>query len=193
MGLTPSPGLCDRLITAYTEPQRHYHTLQHLAECIGHFDAAKALAMHPGEVEIALWFHDAVYDPQGKGNEQRSADWAMQALRESGADGDVTRRVEGLVMATCHDATPTAPDQQLIVDIDLAILGAPPQRFAEYDRQVRDEYRWVPDLLYRMKRKEILQGFLGRKVLFNTPEFSARFEQLARENLRSAIESLQGG
>ncbi|MBT9552193.1 MAG: hypothetical protein IV088_15195 [Hydrogenophaga sp.] len=65
-------------------------------------------------------------------------------------------------MATCHDAEPEGDDARRLVDIDLAILGADPARFAEYDAQVREEYRWVPNWLYRCKRREVLAGFLAR-------------------------------
>ena len=55
-------ALFARLMAAYAEPQRHYHTQQHLAECLEHLAAAYSLASEPGEVELALWFHDAIYD-----------------------------------------------------------------------------------------------------------------------------------
>ena len=187
LGLAAPPGLQALLVAAYREPQRHYHALQHLEECLAHFDATAALAERPGEVEIALWFHDAVYAVQGKHNEQLSAEWATKALAASGAEDSVISRVDALIMATCHTASPTLPDQQLLVDIDLAILGASPERFAQYDRQVKQEYSWVPGVLYRFKRKEVLNGFLARPSIFNTPYFQSRWEQPARDNLDKAV------
>ncbi len=186
LGLTAPDGLMQRLLDAWAEPQRHYHTQQHLRECLALLEPALGLAQHPGEVELALWFHDAVYDPQGKDNEARSADWAAEALAQAGAGSAVQQRVRALIMATCHDAEPTDPDARLLVDIDLAILGAEPARFAEYDAQVRAEYRWVPSWLYRRKRKEVLAGFLARPAIYGTERFRERFEGQARENLRSA-------
>jgi predicted metal-dependent HD superfamily phosphohydrolase len=146
---------------------------------------ALGLARHPGEVELALWFHDAVYDPKGQDNEARSADWATEALAQTGASGEVQQRVRALIMATCHDAEPDGDDARLLVDIDLAILGAEPPRFAEYDQQVRAEYRWVPGWLYRRKRKEVLAGFLARPAIYGTERFRERLEARARENLNS--------
>ena len=184
----PAPaGLFERLLAAYNEPHRHYHTQQHLVECLEHFDAALALATEPGEVEIALWFHDAIYILRGADNELRSADWAMQELAASGATTQAQARVHKLIMATRHNAIPSDADQQLLVDIDLAILGAAPARFSEYDRQVRAEYSWVPGLLYRIKRKAVLKHFLARPHLYSTCHFRNRYEQQARLNLQSAI------
>jgi predicted metal-dependent HD superfamily phosphohydrolase len=92
-----------------------------------------------------------------------------------------------LIMATCHNAVPSDADQQLLVDIDLAILCTAPARFSEYDRQVREEYSWVPGLLYRIKRKAVLKHFLSRERLYNTAHFQERYEHQARINLKTAI------
>ena len=101
-------------------------------------------------------------------------------------------RVRALIMATCHDAVPVEHDARLLVDIDLAILGTEPARFAEYDAQVREEYGWVPGLIYRAKRREVLAGFLNRPAIFDTGWFRERFEVQARGNLVRAIRALSG-
>lgn len=186
LGADAPAGLQARLVAAWSEPQRHYHSLQHLAECLAHFHTALALAREPGEVEIALWFHDAIYDPKAKDNERGSADWATRELAAAGVAPEPVARVVALVMATCHDAQPVDADQQLLVDIDLAILGAAPERFAEYDRQVRAEYGWVPGFVYRFKRRQVLRGFLARVPLFQTAHFRERLEAQARVNLAAA-------
>lgn len=183
LSLESPSDLSDQLLAAYSEPQRHYHSQKHLAECLSLFGQVQHLAAHPGEVGIALWFHDAIYDVRGKSNERQSADWALRVLRDANADTNVQQRVERLIMATRHDATPTDGDQQLLVDIDLTILGSNPERFAEYDRQVRAEYSWVPGFIYNMKRKGVLKAFLSRPSIYNTSYFSERYEQQARINL----------
>lgn len=185
--LQPPPGLKEQLLTAYAEPQRHYHTQQHLAECLTLFASARHLAQRPAEVEIALWFHDAIYEVKGQDNELRSAQWATQALQSAGASAETCQRVHVLIMATCHTATPVDADAQLLVDIDLAILGASPERFSEYDQQVRAEYAWVPKLIYGFKRKQVLQGFLQREAIYSNPFFHTLLEPAARRNLRAAV------
>ena len=184
LGAAPAEGLLQTLLSAYAEPQRHYHTRQHLAECLAHFEAVQDQALRPAEVEIALWLHDAVYDVKASDNELRSADWAAQALQDSGAPEACCRRVHELIMATCHTATPTQADARLLVDIDLAILGADPERFAEYDRQVAAEYAWVPRLVYGFKRRQVLRGFLDQAFIYATPHFRQLLEAQARSNLQ---------
>lgn len=176
----------DALLAAYREPARHYHTLQHLRECIERFAACRDLAARPGEVEIALWFHDAVYDVRRHDNERRSADRARAAL--AGSAADVVARVDALVMATRHGAaTPAGSDEELLVDIDLAILAAEPARFAEYEAQIRREYAHVAEARFRARRGAVLAGFLARDPIYRTARLRAELEARARTNLALAI------
>ena len=182
--------LRDQLTACYAEPHRHYHTLQHLAECMVGLEGALHLEEHRGEVEMALWFHDAIYDVRRADNEERSAEWAKDQLLSAGALPLVADRVYKLVMVTRHAALPQAPDECLLVDVDLSILGATPARFAQYEAQVRQEYAWVPNEVFRSKRREILQAFLARPTIYNTPHFHDALELRARENLQSSIDGL---
>lgn len=186
----PSGPVLDDLLARWAEPHRRYHTPQHLDECLRLFAGHRAQAEHPGEVAIAVWFHDAVYDTGRHDNEAESAAWAARVLREAGAAPAVTARVESLILATRHSVAAATADERLLVDIDLAILGAAPARFEEYDRQIRDEYGFVPEALFRARRAEVLRGFLARPAIFRTGAFAERFEQPARANLARALDRL---
>jgi predicted metal-dependent HD superfamily phosphohydrolase len=187
LALEPPPGLVEALRRRYDEPHRKYHTLQHLGECLALAGRDGLLAEQPAEVVIALWFHDAVYDVHRHDNEAASAAWAREALLEAGVRAERVERVQALVMATRHDAEPAPGDARLVVDIDLAILGAERERFDEYELQIREEYAHVPPEIFRAKRGEILQSFLDRPAIFGTPTYRERFEAKARENLARAI------
>ncbi len=185
---TPADDLFRALRQRYAEPHRKYHTLQHLRECLALCVRDSALAERPAEVAVALWFHDAIYDHGRSDNEAASAAWAHSALGEAGASPAAADRVHALVMATRHSAVvPGTPDAQLLVDIDLAILGAEPARFAEYEQQIRDEYQHVPQAVFALKRREVLQSFLDREHLYASPTYRARYEAKARANLLAAI------
>jgi predicted metal-dependent HD superfamily phosphohydrolase len=167
-------ALLDRLLDCYREPHRRYHTLRHLEECFARFDELRDVASDPDAVELAIWFHDAIYEPRRGDNEARSAEWARSTVGE---------RVAELVMATRHDAVPADIDARVLVDVDLWILGSPPQRFEEYERQVREEYAWVPAPLYRRRRRQILESLLARPTIYSTGRFIERYEAQARRNL----------
>ena len=176
------------LLAAYDEPQRSYHTLQHLHECIDRFETCTDLTVRPAEIEIALWFHDAVYDVFRADNERRSAEWARDATVASGVPAEVAERIAALVLATKHStAMPASVDEQLLVDIDLAILGANRKRFAEYERQIRREYAHVLEPVFQAKRRALLAGFMARERLYGTPRLHDELEERARANLSLAI------
>ncbi|MDP9878603.1 putative metal-dependent HD superfamily phosphohydrolase [Variovorax boronicumulans] len=183
----PDDALRLELQRRYGEPQRHYHTMQHLGECLAWFDREQALAERPGEVALALWFHDAIYDVHAHDNEARSADWARQAMQAAGVDAAAADRVHALVMATRHDAVPEGRDAELLIDIDLSILGAERARFDEYERQVHVEYGFVPEEIRLPRRRAILQRFLDRPAIYATPRMHALLEARARENLQRSI------
>lgn len=180
-------AVCSALLAAWGEPQRHYHSRQHLGECLDWADALRATEDVVPEVELALWFHDAVYDPTRADNEARSADWAREAMQAAGIAASQIEAVCALIMATCHAAEAAHPHAPVLLDIDLAILGAPAQRFDEYEQQVRREYAFVPDALFREKRAEILRGFLARPQLYLTRTMQDRLEAQARDNLRRSL------
>lgn len=192
LDLAGDDAVLERLLASYAAPGRHYHTLQHLAECLALFDQVARLAEHPGEAAIALWFHDAVYVPQARDNEARSAARACDALAAAGAGQAMIAHVSALVMATAHHEATADRDARLVIDIDLAILGAEPARFAQYEQQVRAEYSAVPASLYRHKRGELLARLLARPAIYSTPELHARLEAQARRNLGRVIASWPG-
>lgn len=184
-------ALLQTLLARYSEPHRAYHTLQHLGACFRHFDAVRHTAAHPQEIELALWFHDAIYEIPAVGNESQSADWARDVLRSEGASNEVAARVHALVMATCHNTLPQTPDQEILLDVDLAILGAQAALFDAYEAQIRAEYASVPEDAFKSRRLRILKQFLARGEIFHTANFSARYEAQARANLRHSIAALR--
>lgn len=181
----------DALITAYSEKWRHYHTAEHITACLRHLDAITPGLDAPREVEMALWFHDAVYKPLSSNNEQESADWAMTFLLGEGADHAAAVRVRRLIMATRHDAPCLTGDETILVDIDLSILGTDPIVYNRYEQQVRKEYALVPSFIYRKKRVAILRGFLERPRIYASGRFAEATEHQARANLLSAISMLE--
>ena len=175
----------------YSAPERHYHNLRHISECLEAFDSTRHFSKNPLAVELAIWFHDVVYNSRASDNEEQSAVSARQWLSGSGSSEELLGCVESLVLATkAHDASLDI-DAPLLVDIDLAILGQKEIRFREYEAQIRAEYSWVPQSTFVTKRAEILERFLGRQRIYSTDFFFERFEVQARRNLRWSIDHLR--
>jgi predicted metal-dependent HD superfamily phosphohydrolase len=191
-GLPEAGETFDLLVDAYSQEHRHYHTAAHIEHCLHEFDSASGLASEPAEVELALWFHDAIYDPYASNNEAKSADWACELLNRGGVASERVERVRAHILATRHEAPAALDDARLVVDIDLSILGVDEEAYARFEAQVREEYRWVPGPLFRSKRAEILESFLARPAIYSTTPFRDRYEAPARRNLTAAIATLRG-
>jgi predicted metal-dependent HD superfamily phosphohydrolase len=176
----------------YSEPHRCYHNLAHIEDCLGEFDRAKQLATDPTAVELAIWFHDAVYDPRAADNEERSAELAKDWLSDVHASDALTDSVGRLILATKNHEASLHADAALLVDVDLSILGKPPEQFWEYERQIREEYAWVEKSVFAAKRAEILRRFLARERIYQTDIFH-RIEAQARANLRASVQRLSDG
>ncbi len=184
-----------RIAAAYAEAHRAYHTAQHINECLNLLDWAIEHRSMPPQwslvLEMALWYHDVVYHPQGFDNERQSADQAILFLQTHGREVAQINWVDSLIMATCHFAESQpggmAELTNLMVDIDLAILGASAQRFLHYNHQIRQEYAWMPETVYRAKRQALLTEFLDRSVLYRSSIFCQRFECQSRENLAAWV------
>ncbi len=190
VGLEAETKTFTKLQRNYAQRHRKYHNAEHINSCLAHLDASRHADAGNAYVEYALWFHDAIYNTHSSKNEERSADWAVEVLRRSGANPEAAEFVESLIMATCHRTVPTESSHQLLVDIDLSILGVSPERFGEFERQVRKEYWWVPRSTFRQKRVAVLNTFLERPSVYATPEFRERFEQQARANLERSVAEL---
>lgn len=190
LGLPASEATFAALDAAYREPHRRYHTTRHIDDCLAQFDLLRGQAEAPDAIELALWFHDAIYDPYRSGSEERSADWAARFLDEAGAAPVLAQRVRELILATRHEAAASDADTAILIDVDLSILGADRARYDAFEKDVRAEYRWVPRPLFRRERRKILASFLQRERIFLTPAFHARYEMAARDNLARAIHAL---
>lgn len=174
------------LLKAYSEPQRFYHTAQHIVECLDLHLQIQYLLKEPHLVELAIWFHDVIYDPKSNQNEQNSAD-LMQDLCHTFLDKFALKKVYLWILATKEHVASSDHDLNYLIDIDLAILGADASRFLQYEQQIQQEYSWVSAEIYKVKRAEVLQNFLNQSSIYITLTFQQSLEQQAKLNLEKLL------
>ena len=190
------PGyLLNRLKARYGEPQRHYHTWDHIEALKRHFDAL-ADEWHRSEPVLwALYWHDAIYDPTRPDNEELSA----QLLEEDGRGhlgAEDLAFAAQIIRATATHEVPDGlsdddrADLALFLDIDLSILGAREQVFDQYEADVRAEYAFVPEDAFRAGRAKVLKSFAERPAIYFTEEGRARWDVQARLNLSRSLARL---
>ncbi|NIR32331.1 MAG: hypothetical protein GWN84_24125 [Gammaproteobacteria bacterium] len=186
----PEPFVAyDELRRLYAEPHRRYHTSGHLQHCLGQFELARDLVHQPDAVEMALWFHDAIYQPSASDNEQRSAQlflrWA-QGCFEAG----FARKVCDLILITEHETPPRTTDEKFIADIDLSSLGLDWEIFRRDSDAVREEFSHLSDAEYYPAHARFLRSLLERPRFYFTDFFSERYEDTARRNIERYLGEL---
>lgn len=183
--------LLEELAARYAEPQRRYHTGDHVLAC---FDARDRIErVHSGTIDLALLFHDAVYEPLATDNEERSAILLRELASRAGVAGGIVDRAAALVLSTRHGASENddhAPDTAVVLDADLSILGADEATFAQYERDVRAEYAVVDDASYARGRAHVLTAILEQRPLYRTSAAQELWENAARTNLARSLRIL---
>jgi predicted metal-dependent HD superfamily phosphohydrolase len=168
------------LTRLYQRPDRHYHSLEHVAAML---HAGREFPLDDVQT-MAVWFHDAIYDPRSKRNEEDSAALAGERLRTAGWRPEDIDRVQRIVLDT-KQHRPTTPGAEAVLDLDLMSLALPWPEFARNTERIRAEYAHVPDADFRAGRAAFFAAMLQRERLYFTP-FGARLEPLARANLLRA-------
>lgn len=182
-----SDALFQTLIESWNQPHRHYHTPLHLMEVL---NSMSLLATKPSPaLLLAVWFHDVVYDPTKKDNEERSADLARHELSSLGIDSEIIKETQSLVLMTKRHFETSSENERLLADADLSILAAEPNRYCEYAAQIRSEFIMIDQWKFNIGRRRFLKSVLARpRIFFHLPE---EMETRARENMEREARSLR--
>jgi predicted metal-dependent HD superfamily phosphohydrolase len=180
----------DCLLNAYLEPGRFYHNLSHIEAMLATVGRLTADGLQYPALQLAVWFHDAVYDTHAKDNEEQSAMLAGNILKEMNIPAPIMAATQHLILLTKNHVVDENDEGKILLDADLAILGETSERYEAYARAIRQEYAWVPEADYRAGRSKILADFLKRPRIYHTGAMFAECEQTARKNLAAEIERL---
>ncbi|MEZ7503161.1 hypothetical protein QO189_11845 [Psychrobacter sp. Arc29] len=184
----------------YGESQRAYHTLSHIEQLLVQFDNIKHYLAEPHIVALALYYHDVIYDPTRADNEQKSAEYAVDAL-SSYLSPEQYEHIYVFIMMTANHQIDESTDSvkyssvkysdaAYLLDMDLSILGAPWSTYEQYANAIRQEYAHVSDIDYRDGRTAVLQGLLAHPKLYLTDYYYNQLEAQARDNINRELISL---
>ena len=184
-------SLFNSLVEHYSSGARAYHNLSHIQSLLSLCESLMDKIRNLDEVYFAVWFHDVIYDTKRSDNEEKSAEFAIEALAGLRVPEQVIATTREMILATKHHrADDLSWDMKAFLDLDTSILGAPEEIYKEYSRAIRTEYSWVPDALYREGRTKVLNDFLQRERIYHTEEIRARFETQARHNIAVEVRAL---
>lgn len=186
-GQNDTSGCGAQLLNCYQEPQRFYHNTEHLINVLELLDFAKqniTIADNVADIiELALWYHDSVYDPTKHDNEEKSVELFLSHSEQLNLNKEIIDNVKRLIMVTkCHFKA-SGLDEEIIADCDLATLGYSPEIYNAYEVNVRKEYEGFP----MSERKKFLESFIQNTPIFKTSLFRDKFEEQAIKNLKNTI------
>lgn len=189
----PTNDFYQNLRELYSSKSRHYHNLNHIEALLKLSETHRNLLESPKTVDFAIWYHDAIYNATKSNNEEKSAQLATKNIAALGVDESVIENCYKLIIATkSHQLSEdlNSFDAQFLLDIDLSILAAERNKYLEYTRQIRKEYKIYPDLVYKPGRKKVLKHFLEMEHIYKTELFRNQWENKAKENLKHELDSL---
>ena len=193
-------ALWQNISARYCESQRAYHTLSHIEQLLVQFESIKHHLSEPHIVTLALYYHDVIYDPTRADNEQKSAEYAVDAL-SSYLRPKQCQHIYALIMMTANHQIDESTDSvkyssikysdaAYLLDMDLSILGAPWSTYEQYVNAIRQEYAHVADDNYRDGRTAVLRGLLAHPRLYLTDYYYNQLEAQARDNIKRELTSL---
>lgn len=190
----------DELIDRYADRARDYHDLRHLRQVL---ETVDELIVAPDThlqgrhedlyvIELAAWFHDAVYDVRRTDNEAASAALARDLLAPY-LDAERLDEVARVVLLTRDHAVAVGDRNGAVVcDADLVVLAGSVEEYDAYARRVRAEYAHVSDEDFRLGRAAVLHALTDLPALFHTEHGAAHWEAPARANLQRELAALNG-
>ncbi|MBI3230262.1 MAG: pantetheine-phosphate adenylyltransferase [Burkholderiales bacterium] len=187
----------------YGGPNRHYHNCDHLVHGLteirawaANTDASPAAI---ASLKKAFWFHDAVYhqnDPRISDEEASAQFWLDAQLQQKCglAEDDA---VAQLIRVTDHfqESQIDHPLKNVMLGVDLAILGQDDDIYDIYAKAIRAEYSQVAQAEYRSKRGAAmrhLQQKAESKMLFTHPYFADHYNARAIQNMQRELHELDG-
>ena len=177
-----SECIYNKLNTLYCEPHRFYHTGEHIDLCLRNMDSALDVLGQSDIVELAIWFHDVVYDTGSTDNEERSALW-FQQFANGVLSEDIIDKVVNCINSTTHRNMPQSAESQFMVDVDLSGFGQDWEGFIKDGEKVRQESSHLSNNAYISSQIKFMNNLLNREKIYSTNYFNSLLESNARENI----------
>lgn len=182
-----------KIYTSYSKANRYYHNINHINELLTLIDEFKEKIDNINAVKFSVWFHDVIYNAWRKDNEEKSAKLAHNYLLKMDVDKKTIDFVVELILLTKGHRIYTSDfDTNIFLDSDLAILGSENEKYNIYCENIRKEYFFVPENLYKKGRISVLEKFLTMGNIYKTDEMKLKYEEKARLNLNMEIKKLKG-
>lgn len=178
----------DAIVEAYSNPVRAYHNLDHVRDCL---DRMRGMGISYSEMQLALWFHDAVYVAGRDDNELKSAklmeDWAVALDFPTEYIDEAWR----LIMVTARHHEAHTRFEKIVADIDLWCLASAPEDYLATCLQIRDEFSQFSDSEFYEGRAKWLRSMLDQSRIYKSWWADQEgLEERARDNMETELAAI---
>ena len=175
------------ILEVYTEG-RYYHNLKHITYMLSNMDDFKLSKKEKAKLELAIWFHDFVYNSKRTDNEEKSAEVFEVFAKKIGIRENHIKEIKDLILDTKHKVIPKTKLGKIICDLDLRGMSEDTQ--PKNTLKIRKEYSHLSDKEFNEGRIKFLKDFLKRISIYHTRLYRNTLEQKARNNLLKEIENI---
>jgi predicted metal-dependent HD superfamily phosphohydrolase len=169
----------------YENITRYYHNWKHIQFCLHEFKMISSTipVEYHFTIILAIYYHDFFYNIYRLDNEEISAKRAMFDLLALGYLEKDIKKIYDTILLTTHENFCDNLEGQIMLDIDLSILGQKYPQFEKYEKGIRKEFRNVPDISYSYNRIKFLKKMLIQESIYQTDNFKEKYEEIARKNI----------
>ncbi len=178
----------DEIFKSYSSESRHYHNLIHINNMISELDHVISEVKEKDSLLFSIYYHDIIYNTSNSDNEYKSA--MLFKKRIARTDFQYIEKCMKQIEQTSEHKLSEDNDINILLDLDLSILGKNRLDYQEYCQNIRKEYNMYSDLEYRNGRKKVLIRLLDLSSIYKTDYFSSKYEKNARINLALELKSL---
>ena len=172
----------------YSSKSRHYHNLEHLENMLSELNKIQSEVKDLDCLLFAIYYHDIIYKPTKSNNEHKSALLFENRIAKTSFDklNECMLQIE----ATKEHKISDDYDTNILLDLDLSVLGKNLQEYKKYSERIRKEYQIYPDFMYRKGRKKVLKNILESDFIYKTDYYRQLYEKQAKENLKFELKQL---
>lgn len=182
------PIFWNELNSQYSHKSRFYHNWRHIEKMLLDLPLFNAQIENLDALVLSIFYHDSIYRVTKNNNEEKSADLLQEHLCQTNFKKIAWCKDQ--IIATKQHKFSDNTDTNILIDLDLSILGQPLNVYQEYAQNIRKEYGIYPSIMYNPGRKKALKHILNQDSMYKTESFKERYESKARKNLTWEINSL---
>jgi predicted metal-dependent HD superfamily phosphohydrolase len=172
----------------YTLETRYYHNLVHIENMLAELKGIESDVKDKDALLFSIYYHDIIYNTTKSDNEFKSA-MLFQKRIERTSFKQIEKCVKQIELTKEHKLSIDS-DANILLDLDLSILGKSKKEYLEYSESIRGEYKMYSDYEYRNGRKKVLIKLLNIPTIYKTDYFKKKYEVIARNNLNLELKSL---